>query len=89
MGVGLSENEIKSLIKGNLKKLERNGLRKHIPLTDPFTYWVDEERDGTLYHCAYCGYKTRTILKQCPECHSKAIENYTDKDIHRYKEEMI
>lgn len=85
MWVDLSEEELKALIEGNIKK-NRN-IYKYRPYTYPYTYWVDEGRKDKVYHCAICGHKSNTVLEQCPECKSDVIKGFGTDTLIRYKVE--
>ena len=87
MIVSLSEKEIKNLIRYNKKELSHNPIRKSKPLTDPYTYWVDETGKGINYHCAICGHKTHEKLEQCPCCKADVLDlEYSD--VQRYTLEI-
>lgn len=88
MSMELSENEIKSLIESNIRDRRKNRIRRHLPLTYPYTYWVYEGDRIEEYHCAYCGKKTETPLDDCPNCHSSVIYDFNNNDMKRYLQEI-
>lgn len=88
MSVELSENEIKSLIKSNIREVRKNRIRRHLPLVYPYTYWVSEGDTIEEYHCALCGIKTDKPLEYCPQCHSTVIYDFKSSDMKRYLQEI-